>query len=494
VSEEWSATGSVRTVGVVLSEVAAHPHGERLAAMAISFMERLHREGRIRFDRPTLAGLVETAGVRWEDFSTREGGNLCDVLVDGPRRTVDVALVEAWLARGLATRLAGHPHDIRRRLLIELVPASDHLRALSPYDPFRMLGTFLDRDLVLEAFDALTDTIVRDARKLTTGRGSRLRGVIAQRIESLVTILPEDLRRPYVQRIREGGGDPSVPILLDAALGVRPEEAVPEAPIEPAAADEGDQARSATAQGLAPAPDLALPPASGASPAPSSAPAGVISRTRRARPPATESAGPAPSPVSDEDLVTIDGRSERVRGLPALGVLSAVTGLWLLRGLGRVLGRLLLGFRQRASVSASREGLRIRSRTWLLGRVVRDCTDSLGLASLASLRMDRRKRLFLVLTGLTAGALGSGYGVFVLLDGLREEYTFLIIVGVLLIGGGAALDLAGLWLAERLGDRAALSVRDAEGRGVRLTGLDPAAAHRFVSAVRRLRLGDERSG
>ncbi len=78
-SEEWSATGSVRTVGVVLSEVAAHPHGERLAAMAISFMERLHREGRIRFDRPTLAGLVETAGVRWEDFSTREGGNLCDV-------------------------------------------------------------------------------------------------------------------------------------------------------------------------------------------------------------------------------------------------------------------------------------------------------------------------------------------------------------------------------------------------------------------------------
>jgi len=420
-----TATREVRTRSVstedVLAEVAASPVAERGGRLLAELLETLRRQGRSRVGRGEIKERLTQAGLDWDDLASANSGNPCEVLVSGPRRTSDVALVDAWLARGLAARLAGTPLEVRRKTLDDLVPLADHLRLLTPFDPYRMLGSFVDKDTVLMAFDALTDAIVRDARALAAGRSSRLRAVITQRIESLVSVLPPTLCRPFGERIRGCGGDPAVPLLLDAAQGTLPEKVV--------------------------------------------------------QPSAT------PPPAEEE---SVEGRCEHGHGRTWAGLILAVSGLSLLRGVVRLALRGLLGLRRAATVRSTAEGLVVAERTWLLGQVVRDSTSAVGQGGLIVIRVDRRTSLFVILAGLLGGTLGAGAGLFVFLDGIRGEYAALMGLGLVLIGAGVALDMAALWTAERLGTRASVTLGTADGRWYRIVGVDPSRALRFAASAKGL--------
>ena len=407
----------------VLAEVAAAPFGDRGGRFVVELFEALRLQGRSRLGRTELSDRLRQAGLGWDELATEEGGNPCEVLVSGPRRTLDVALVEAWLARGVAARLSGTPPAVRRKVLEDLVPVADHLRLLTPFDPYRMLGSFADKDTVLLAFDTLTDAIVRDSRALAAGRSSRLRAVITQRIESLCRVLPPSLRRPFEERIRTGGGDPAVPVLLDAALGE----------LQPR-------------------------------PAPTAA---------------------AETPQRQEEE-TVEGRCDGGRGRTWTSVLAALTGLSLLRGLLGLVLRGLLGLRRAATLRATADGLVIAERTWLLGKVVRDHSAAVGPGGLAVMRVDRRASLFVMLAGLLGGTLGAGAGLFVFLDGIRGEYAAVIGLGLVLVAAGAALDMAALWAAERLGTKASLTLGTTDGRWLRVVGLEPSRALRVATAAKAL--------
>ncbi len=411
----------------VLAEVAASPAAERGGRFLLDLFETLRRQGRSRVGRPELTRRLEQAGLAWEELGNEAGGNVCEVLVSGPRRTADVALVEAWLARGLAARLAGTPPEVRRRTLEDLVPLADHLRLLTPFDPYRMLGSFVERDTVVLAFEALTAAVVRDSRALAAGRSSRLRAVITQRLESLVRVLPATLRGPLEDRIRAAGGDPAVPLLLDAALGKLP----------------------ATQDTPAPA--------------------------------VVEPSSPA---ITAEE--SVEGRCDRSHGRTWAGVLAAATGISLIRGVGRLVLRGLLGLRQAATIRTAPEGLVIVERTWLLGQVVRDHTYAVGAGGLTLLSVDRRVSLFVLLSGLLGGMLGASVGLFVFLDGIRGEYAAVMGLGLVLVATGVALDMGALWTAERLGSKASVTLGTTDGKRLRVVGVEPARALRFVAAARGL--------
>lgn len=463
-TEAPSAVAPV-TTDDVLTAVAAAPMGDEAGRYVLSVFHTLRVQGRSRITEEEARGWAVRAGLDWESLRTSDGGHVGQILARGPRSTSDVALVEAWIARGLAGRLAATPADGRRKVVEDLIPIADHMRLLTPYDPYRMLGSFLDRADVVVAFEALTDAIVRDARALGAGRSSRLRAVITQRLESLVRVLPPRLRAPMEERIRTAGGDPSVPVLLDAALGVVRQSG---------AATGAGQALRETAQGH---------PTS--RPSPSPAPAGEPEAAEQADPAPRITPGPPGPPGSPAELgETLEGACEASGARTGLSLVAALSGFSLLRGLLRTLGRFLLGLRRAATLRTGPEGVTIVERTWLLGRNISERSGAVGPEGLSVVRVERRAPLFLLLAGLLAATLGAGFGLYRFLDGIRGEYAAVVALALLVIGAGVAIDLFALWASERMGARSSLTLRTVDGRWLRVSGLDHSRAMRFAALAR----------
>ncbi len=443
----------------VLTAVAAAPMGDEAGRYVLSVFHTLRVQGRSRITEEEARGWADRAGLDWEALRTRDSGHVGQVIARGPRSTSDVALVEAWIARGLAGRLAATPSASRKKVLEDLIPIADHMRLLTPYDPYRMLGSFLDRADVVLAFEALTDAIVRDARALSAGRSSRLRAVITQRLESLTRVLPPRLRAPMEDRIRTAGGDPSVPVLLDAALGVVRSPAVDAAEL-----------RSTTRKQTNQTPTL------------TPAPVGETEEVDLSSPTMTPSPVPPGSPAAVGE--TLEGACETSGAQTGLSLLAALTGFSLLRGLLRTLGRFLLGLRRGATLRTGPEGVTIVERTWLLGRNVSERSGAVGPDGLSVLRVERRAPLFLMLAGLLAATLGAGVGLYRFLDGIRGEYAAVVALALLVIGAGVAIDLFALWASERMGARSSLTLRTADGRWLRVSGLEHSRAMRFAALAR----------
>jgi len=126
---------------------------------------------------------------------------------------------------------------------------------------------------------------------------------------------------------------------------------------------------------------------------------------------------------------------------PALTVLLGMTGLLFIAGAFRILMRLVLAYRCPAEVSASASGVRIHTRTVLLGRTLRDREIVIGTDALArAVREVRFPRLGLY-AGLVALALGTYVGVGALVDGARAASPSLLFWGLVIVIAGLALDL-----------------------------------------------------
>jgi hypothetical protein len=127
---------------------------------------------------------------------------------------------------------------------------------------------------------------------------------------------------------------------------------------------------------------------------------------------------------------------------PILTVLLGVTGILFVASLVRLIARLVLAYRTPAEVSASASGVRIRARTELLGRTLRDREIVIGSDALArAVREVRFPRMGLY-AGLIALAIGTYIGVGALVDGVRAASPSLLGWGLLFVGLGIALDFA----------------------------------------------------
>ena len=194
--------------------------------------------------------------------------------------------------------------------------------------------------------------------------------------------------------------------------------------------------------------------------------------------------GPAPSTAGGlaAGPARVRGRVGRARGGPLREGLRWVSGWALAAWCARAL-LALAAHRRDAELELGEQGVRVRRSTRLFGRVVRESAETWRWAALGgAAREVRYPRLGLVVgaVGLSAGVLVGGLLGF---DGLRAGEPSLLALGALLVLAGAGLDLAlDVLLAGRRG-RVAFMLRTLPTGALRVEGVDPEDAERFLAAL-----------
>jgi len=167
-----------------------------------------------------------------------------------------------------------------------------------------------------------------------------------------------------------------------------------------------------------------------------------------------------------------------------LTIFLAVTGLLLVMVLVRAFARLALSYRTPAVLSVSPKGIRIKARTELLGRTIREREIHIGKDALVrAVREVRFPRLGLYV-GLLALVLGSYVGVGALVDGVRAASPSLLGTGLLVVAAGLGLDLLFSSLAPGARGRCRVSFLPKRGGSVCVGFVDAARADSVLLRLR----------
>jgi hypothetical protein len=171
---------------------------------------------------------------------------------------------------------------------------------------------------------------------------------------------------------------------------------------------------------------------------------------------------------------------------PALTVLLGITGILLVASAVRLLMRLVLAYRCPAEVSASPVGVRIRARTELLGRTLRDREIVIGAEGLArAVREVRFPRLGLYV-GLLALAVGTYVGIGAVADGVRAASPSLLLWGLVFVAAGIALDFALSSVRFGAKGKCRVILAPRKGRALCIGDVDPQRADAALAALARI--------
>jgi hypothetical protein len=125
---------------------------------------------------------------------------------------------------------------------------------------------------------------------------------------------------------------------------------------------------------------------------------------------------------------------------PLRTVALALTGLLFVVASARTVARVGLGYRRPAEVNLTRTSVRIRWRTVILGRSLREHDVVLARQGLARAARQVRYPRAGLYAGLLSLALGSLVGVRTFLDGVRAASPSLLFWGLAVVGAGIGLD------------------------------------------------------
>lgn len=168
---------------------------------------------------------------------------------------------------------------------------------------------------------------------------------------------------------------------------------------------------------------------------------------------------------------------------PVATVLLAMTGLLLVLRGGRLLARLALARKQPAELEITREGIRIRSRTEMLGKVVREAEQVLPAGTLVRATREVRFPRLTMYAGLLALAVGSYVGVSLFVDGARAASPSMLGQGFLIVALGIALELGITAIAPGARGRCRIVLVPQRGAAVCVGDLEVEAAERTLSRL-----------
>ncbi|MCU0689804.1 MAG: hypothetical protein MUF54_00245 [Polyangiaceae bacterium] len=160
------------------------------------------------------------------------------------------------------------------------------------------------------------------------------------------------------------------------------------------------------------------------------------------RPVVAASAPTTDTPTTDTATTVAPLKGELVsapRSVVKTLLLGAI-GWLLLASVARVVARSALQLRRPAELLFTQQGVRVRSTTTLLGKVVREQETLIPLDGLARATREVCFSRAGVYSGLIALALGSYFGVSWFIDGVRVGSLSLAAVGLLVLAVGIALD------------------------------------------------------
>lgn len=125
---------------------------------------------------------------------------------------------------------------------------------------------------------------------------------------------------------------------------------------------------------------------------------------------------------------------------PVATTLLAMTGILFVFHAVRLLARLALAYRRPAVVSFTDGGVRLESRTEMLGRTLREKEQVIVRAGLVRVIREVRYPRMAFYAGLLALAIGSYIGVRAFVDGVRSASPSLLLIGLVVVVIGIAAD------------------------------------------------------
>jgi hypothetical protein len=150
--------------------------------------------------------------------------------------------------------------------------------------------------------------------------------------------------------------------------------------------------------------------------------------------------GAVDAPRAESGELRLEGEAVSAPRGPLLTALLALTGLLFALHAVRFAARLALSYRRPAEVLISEAGVRVKTRTEMLGRVLREHEHVIVRAGLTRVTREVRYPRATFYAGLLSLALGSYVGVRAFADGVRSASPSLLLTGLVVVALGIAAD------------------------------------------------------
>ena len=165
--------------------------------------------------------------------------------------------------------------------------------------------------------------------------------------------------------------------------------------------------------------------------------------------------------------------------------LLGLCGWLLLSNALRLVARVVLRMRRPTEVSFTPRGIRVRTSTRMLGKVLREKEAVVPLDGLKRVAREVRYGQPGVYAGLVALAVGSYVGFAWFLDGLRAASLPLATAGLLIVLGGVALDFALVSLVPTRKGKCRVIITPVRGAATCVAGVDAALADGLLRKIAR---------
>jgi hypothetical protein len=186
---------------------------------------------------------------------------------------------------------------------------------------------------------------------------------------------------------------------------------------------------------------------------------------------------------NDDALPTVTGELSAAPRGPLLTGALAITGILLAIEGAKLIGRYVLALRRPAEVHLTEGGVEVRSRTVMLGKLLRESTTVVPREGLVRVTREVRYPSLAMYAGLIALALGSYLGVGLVVDGARAASPSMLGTGLLIAMLGLALDFAFSSLIPGLEGRSRIVLVPRRGAILCITSVDPNLADRLLARL-----------
>jgi hypothetical protein len=181
-------------------------------------------------------------------------------------------------------------------------------------------------------------------------------------------------------------------------------------------------------------------------------------------------------PEGTPSALKLDGEFVSAERGPFLTSLLAFTGILFAVHAASAAARLVLRFRRPAEVTLTESGILVKTRTEMLGRVLREREHVIPSSGLVRVAREVRFPGLAFYTGLLALAVGSYVGVRAFVDGVRSASPSLLLVGIAIIAAGITADFALRSLIPAARGRCRVLVVPKAGRALAIAEVDAAHA------------------
>lgn len=186
---------------------------------------------------------------------------------------------------------------------------------------------------------------------------------------------------------------------------------------------------------------------------------------------------------SDEALPNFDGEMSAAPRGPLATAALAITGLLLVIEVAGLIARYVLILRRPTEVRLTASGIEIRGTTLMVGKLLREHANVVPRDGLVRVTREVRYPRLPMYAGLIALALGSYFGVGLVVDGVRAASPSMLGTGLLIALLGLGLDLVLSSLIPGLIGKSRVILVPRRGPVFCITGVSPARADALLAAL-----------